>query len=308
VDQPVSACTPRENRRPPRGGRWPRAVLAALALWALACGCVVVEPQSTDASNEEDLYDAVPPPPEWPEEVKAAEPPPAEPVPPQPASAPSPSKIPPHAKAPEDRARVPKPKPAPPPKPAPKQMPVPSPPGEEKHRRESVAFTGPLPWRSWVRTTIYGRYRPLGSLFRSRRRNARGRIYYHQGVDILAPRGTPLVAPADGVVVRAGNWNPSGYGNALLMRVRAGSRVRYVLYAHLDRILVKRGQRFRRGRRVATAGTSGNARRLPAKEQHVHVEVRTRERVGGGLEGRVDPLRYFRDVVPPKELRQVRAR
>jgi len=291
VDQPVSACTPKENRRPTRGGRLPRGLLAALALWVLACGCVVVEPQSTDASDEEDLYDAVPPPPEWPEEVKTPEPSPPGPVVPQTIPAPAP---------PKGRA------PAPEPKPAPKRTPAPSPPGEEKHRREAVTFAGPLPWRSWVRTSIYGRYRPLGSLFKSRRRNARGRTYFHQGVDILAPRRTPLVAPADGVVVRAGNWNPSGYGNALLMRVRAGSRVRYVLYAHLDRILVKPGQRLRRGQRVATAGTSGNARRLPEKEQHVHVEVRTRQRVGRGLDGRVDPLRYFRNVIPPKELRRGR--
>ncbi len=186
-------------------------------------------------------------------------------------------------------------KPEPPPRPS---RPAPASPLKQ------IAFAGPLPWKSWVRTAIFGRYRPLGSIFKGKRRTRRGSIYYHQGVDILAPVGTRLVAPADGVIARAGAWNRRGYGKAVLIRVSHGGKDLYVLYAHLDRILVRAGQNVKRGQVVGRAGKSGNAGRMPKKEEHVHVEVRTRESTGRGLSGRVDPLKYFTNVVAPKELRR----
>ena len=270
--------------RPPAKVR----LLALLFILNAVCGCAVTEGPLLDGSDEGVEYEAVAPPPLWPEEAPVTPPAPESVPQPEPAASPPPTA--------EEQPRAPEP-------------PRPPQPAEPEHEKPAPAtFAGPLPWRSWVRTSIYGRYRPLSSLFKSKRRKANGRVYYHQGVDILAPRGTPLVAPADGRVVRAGNWDPSGYGNAVLIRVRAGSRTLYVLYAHLDRVLVKKGQAVRRSRHVGTAGITGNARRMPTKEEHVHVEIRTIEKVGRGLKGRVDPLLYFTNVVPPKELRADRSR
>jgi len=218
-------------------------------------------------------------------------------LPPDPAPVPVAEPLPPAPPPPEPAVPPPAPvavKPAPSPRPGPART-------EKAPTR--VVFAGPLPWKSWVRTSIFGRYRPLGSIFRGKRRTRTGRIYYHQGVDILAPKETRLVAPADGMIARAGAWDRWGYGKAVLIRVSCGGKDLYVLYAHLDQILVRTGQKVRRGQVVGRAGKSGNAGRMPKKEEHVHVEVRTRETTGRGLSGRVDPLKYFTNVVAPKELR-----
>ena len=232
--------------------------------------------------------------------------PPELPPPPVPVPAPVPAAEPP-VPAPEPVPPSGKPAlepPVPPPAPvAVKPAPSPRPgPARTKKTPTRVVFAGPLPWKSWVRTSIFGRYRPLGSIFRGKRRTRTGRIYYHQGVDILAPKGTKLVAPANGVIARAGAWDRWGYGKAVLIRVSSGGKDLYVLYAHLNQVLVHTGQKVRRGQVVGRAGKSGNAGRMPKKEEHVHVEVRTRESTGRGLSGRVDPLKYFTNVVSPREL------
>jgi murein DD-endopeptidase MepM/ murein hydrolase activator NlpD len=175
-------------------------------------------------------------------------------------------------------------------------------PPEEVMEAAESGFAGPLLWKSWTRTHIFGKYKPLASIFKGKRRKASGRRYYHQGLDVLCPRGTKVVAPADGVVVRAGSWNSSGYGKALLVEVATNEGNLYVLYAHLDRLLVRKGERVQRGEVIALSGKSGNASRLAEAEEHVHIEVRTREKVSGGLDGRADPLKYFTDIVPPREL------
>ena len=161
-------------------------------------------------------------------------------------------------------------------------------------------FAGPLFGKSVVRTRIFGEYKPTASLFMGERQNRYNRPYYHQGVDILAPVGTKLVAPDDGAVVISGIYHPRGYGRVTLIRVRAGAGHVYVLYAHLSKALVRRGARVQRGEVVALTGKSGNAGDLPDSEAHVHVEVWTREKVGTGLSNRLDPLKYFTDVAVPK--------
>lgn len=84
----------------------------------------------------------------------------------------------------------------------------------------------------------------------------------HQGVDIFAPRGTPLYAVADGTVARLSNGALGGLGLHLVDD--AGDRY---YYAHLDTIAVARGQRVRAGDVVGTVGNTGNARTTPA---HLH--------------------------------------
>ena len=87
---------------------------------------------------------------------------------------------------------------------------------------------------------------------------------FHAGVDIAGPKGTPIVAAADGLVIFSGR-GPNGYGN-IVMLDHAGGLV--TLYAHNDRNVVREGDRVRGGQVVALVGKSGRA-----WGPHLHFEV-----------------------------------
>ncbi|MGD8866957.1 MAG: M23 family metallopeptidase [Gemmatimonadales bacterium] len=84
----------------------------------------------------------------------------------------------------------------------------------------------------------------------------------HEGLDIFAPRGTPVLAAANGVV-RSTRRNRLG-GNVVWLRDEFG-RSHY--YAHLDTQVVRRGQRLHVGDTLGLVGNSGNARTTPP---HLH--------------------------------------
>ena len=88
----------------------------------------------------------------------------------------------------------------------------------------------------------------------------------HQSLDFSAPRGTKVVATADGVVSFAGR--SGDYGRMVVVDHGNGWETRY---AHLHRIKVEKGDRVRRGRTLGTVGHSGNA-----GGSHLHYEVRRR--------------------------------
>jgi murein DD-endopeptidase MepM/ murein hydrolase activator NlpD len=90
----------------------------------------------------------------------------------------------------------------------------------------------------------------------------------HEGLDIFAPRGTPVVAAASGVI-RSTRPNRLG-GNVVWLRDDLG-RSHY--YAHLDRRNVERGDRVQAGDTVGFVGNSGNARTTPP---HLHFGVYSR--------------------------------
>ena len=90
----------------------------------------------------------------------------------------------------------------------------------------------------------------------------------HEGLDIFAPRGTPVLAAADGVV-RSTRRNNLG-GNVVWLRDKFG-RTHY--YAHLDRQAVSRGQRVQAGDTIGFVGNTGNARTTP---HHLHFGVYSR--------------------------------
>jgi murein DD-endopeptidase MepM/ murein hydrolase activator NlpD len=100
----------------------------------------------------------------------------------------------------------------------------------------------------------------------------------HEGIDVTAPMGSPIEAPAGGVVLDAG-WE-SGYGNTVTIDHGFGIVTKF---AHASKILVKTGQRVSRGQRIALVGNTGLA-----TGPHLHYEVHVNGRP-------VDPLRY---VIP----------
>lgn len=99
----------------------------------------------------------------------------------------------------------------------------------------------------------------------------------HNGTDFAGPIGTPIYAPADGVVTFAG-WS-SGYGRLVKVQHAFGIETRY---AHQSRIRVEVGQRLSRGDRIGDIGNSGRS-----TGPHLHYEVR----VGGRP---VNPMIYIR--------------
>jgi murein DD-endopeptidase MepM/ murein hydrolase activator NlpD len=95
----------------------------------------------------------------------------------------------------------------------------------------------------------------------------------HRGNDIFAPRGTPLVAMDDAVIIRANMAsNPSALGGITL--TLRGSDGTEWYYAHLDAITsgVGVGRSVGRGQQVGTVGSTGNA---SATSPHLHLERRT---------------------------------
>lgn len=75
----------------------------------------------------------------------------------------------------------------------------------------------------------------------------------NDGMNIAAPRGTPVRAAADGVILYAGN-EVRGFGNLVLVRHDNGW---VTAYGHTDRVLVKQGQRVRLGEEIARVGSTG---------------------------------------------------
>ena len=104
---------------------------------------------------------------------------------------------------------------------------------------------------------------------------ARGRILssfgakegglHNDGINIALPRGTPILAAENGVVVYAGN-ELRGYGNLLLLRHAGGYMT---AYAHGEQLLVERGDVVRKGQIIARAGATGSV-----STPQLHFEIR----------------------------------
>jgi peptidoglycan LD-endopeptidase LytH len=98
---------------------------------------------------------------------------------------------------------------------------------------------------------------------------AEGRAgHVHEAIDILAPRGTPVVAVEDGRIEKLFN---SKRGGLTIYQFDPGRRYCYY-YAHLDRYAdgLKEGQTVKRGQVIGYVGTSGNA---PSQTPHLHFTI-----------------------------------
>lgn len=88
---------------------------------------------------------------------------------------------------------------------------------------------------------------------------------HNDGINIAAPRGTPVKAADNGVVVYAGD-GLEGYGNLVLIR----HQDRWVTaYGHMDRVHVRKGDVLRRGQTIGTTGSTGSV-----DSPQLHFEIR----------------------------------
>jgi len=120
--------------------------------------------------------------------------------------------------------------------------------------RKSILAATPSIWpaRGWVTSSFGYRRSPFT-----------GKKEFHKGMDIANRSGTPIVAPANGIVAKVGREN--GYGRVVVLHHGYGLATRY---AHLHKTLVKPGQHVKRGQKLALMGNSGRS-----TGSHLHYEV-----------------------------------
>lgn len=109
----------------------------------------------------------------------------------------------------------------------------------------------------------------------------------HEGIDIVNETGTPVYASADGIVDFTGRRG--GYG--LAVEVNHGYSLK-TLYGHLSKVLVREGQRVKRGELIARSGNTGLS-----NGPHLHYEVR----LNGVAQ---NPTEYFFDDIDPRDFQK----
>lgn len=105
-----------------------------------------------------------------------------------------------------------------------------------------------------------------------------GIIQFHKGIDITASKGSAVLAAGDGVVTFSGSRG-DGYGNAILIDHQ--TRGLSSRYAHLSKILVKRGEVVVRGQKIGEVGNTGLS-----TAPHLHFEILKNGEA-------INPMRYI---------------
>ncbi|AWB34268.1 hypothetical protein DBV39_11745 [Orrella marina] len=118
----------------------------------------------------------------------------------------------------------------------------------------------------------------LSSEFGKRRHPIRKAFIMHKGIDLAAPRGTPILAVSAGVVTFSG-WR-NGYGRIVEIRHPNGWTS---VYAHAQRLMVKKGERVLQGQSIAQVGSTGDV-----TGPHLHFEIRKNNKP-------VNPLTLYPD-------------
>lgn len=124
-------------------------------------------------------------------------------------------------------------------------------------------------------------YKRVSSYWGPRKDPFTGAQANHSGMDFPAAKNTPIYAANDGEVILARNYG--GYGNCVMIDHGGGI---VTVYGHANKLLVKVGQKVKRGDTIALVGTTGRS-----TGNHLHFEVRKNGKT-------VDPMDYI--VLPKK--------
>jgi murein DD-endopeptidase MepM/ murein hydrolase activator NlpD len=125
---------------------------------------------------------------------------------------------------------------------------------EQRLRQRALPTALPVPTGAWNASGFGWRLDPIS-----------GQSAVHEGIDFIAPPGSPILAAASGIVAAAEFHATYGYmidldhGQGLVTR-----------YAHASRLLVKSGELVRRGQKIAEVGSTGRS-----TGAHLHFEVRS---------------------------------
>ncbi|MCY4644050.1 MAG: M23 family metallopeptidase [Bacteriovoracales bacterium] len=135
--------------------------------------------------------------------------------------------------------------------------------------KESMLRSTPsiFPTRGWI-TSYYG----------PRKSPHSGRKKMHEGLDIGGKTGTPILAPADGVISFSGH--KAGFGKFVQIDHGYGLET---IFGHAHKLFVREGEKVKRGKTIALLGSTGLS-----TGPHLHYEVRV-----NGIA--VDPLYYILD-------------
>ncbi len=123
------------------------------------------------------------------------------------------------------------------------------------------------PQKSWVSCGYGTRISPFT-----------GKKQFHAAIDIAGWKGTPIMAPADGIVYFSGRWGSMG----LTVRIRHNSTYT-TTYGHLYKTAQKKGQRVKRGDIIGYMGNSGRS-----TGYHLHYEIKKKGK-------RVNPFSFMVD-------------
>ena len=111
----------------------------------------------------------------------------------------------------------------------------------------------------------------------------------HWGMDFTAPRGTPIYATGDGVVVRA-DAGSTGYGK----HIRIDHGYGYTsLYGHLYKYNVRKNQKVKRGDLIGFVGSTGRS-----EAPHLHYEIFKDDE-------RINPIHFYYGNLSPKEFAEL---
>lgn len=111
----------------------------------------------------------------------------------------------------------------------------------------------------------------------------------HEGIDFNCATGTNVRATGDGIIVEA-NFSNRGYGNEIVIDHGFGYKTRY---AHLSKIIVKKGQKVSRGEIIGKVGSTGKS-----VGPHLHYEVRKNGKA-------INPINFFYLDLSPEEYDQM---
>ena len=127
------------------------------------------------------------------------------------------------------------------------------------------------PDTDWVGTGIFAWPLPqsftITSPFGYRQDPFTGEWSYHNGTDIAAPQGTPILAAADGTVTIANGTDPWGGSYGYYIKLDHGEGIE-TLYAHCSAIAVTAGQQVQQGEVIGYVGNTGNS-----TGNHLHFEM-----------------------------------
>ncbi len=111
----------------------------------------------------------------------------------------------------------------------------------------------------------------------------------HTGIDFTAPIGTPLYATGDGVIERI-KGKMSGYGKVVIINHGYGYES---LYAHMSKIIVRPGEKVKRGQVIGYVGNTGRS-----TGPHVHYEIKKNGKP-------INPVHFFFQDLTPEEYEKV---